>query len=268
MRVRAVAGGVAVSFVLTNGAAEAQTRELRWDPTLDVPITLVAGALWIATEAFRPELAPSACRWCEVDAVDLAARDRLVWSSTRTAAFASDVAALLAPAAAAGIDALAASREGTPSRVPVDFLLIAEAGVLAADLTQLTKLLTGRERPRAYVLGGDRKTTKGNTPNDNLSFFSGHTTETFVLAAATGTVATMRGYRWAPLAWTFGGALAAVTGYLRIAADEHWLTDVLVGMVVGAGVGFAVPYFFHRPASEPGGTLGQSGSNLQVSVAW
>lgn len=265
MRGRATAGGVALSIVLASGAARAQSRELRWDPALDVPITIVAGALWVAAEALRPELAPSACRWCEVDEVDLVARNRLVWRDTRAADVASDVAALVAPAAAAGIDALAASHEGSLHSVPVDVLLVAEASVLAADLTLLTKFIAARERPRVHAL---RKMTGAHSSDDNLSFFSGHTTETFVLAAATGTIATMRGYRWAPLAWTFGGALAVVTGYLRIAADAHWLTDVLVGMVVGAGVGFAVPYLFHRPASDPGGPFGQSGSRLQVSIAW
>ena len=70
----------------------------------------------------------------------------------------------------------------------------------------------------------------------------------------------MRGYRWAPLAWGVGGAVAAVTAYLRIAADKHWLTDVIVGAVVGAGIGFAVPYVFHSAIDEP--TRASSGTPL------
>jgi membrane-associated phospholipid phosphatase len=73
----------------------------------------------------------------------------------------------------------------------------------------------------------------------------------FALATASGTVATMRGYRWAPVVWSVGGVVAAVTGYLRIAADKHWLSDVVVGAVVGAGVGFALPYLFHSAEDAP-----------------
>lgn len=45
--------------------------------------------------------------------------------------------------------------------------------------------------------------------------------------------------------WTAGYALAATSGYLRIAADRHYLTDVVVGAVVGSGIGLAVPLLVH-----------------------
>jgi membrane-associated phospholipid phosphatase len=40
--------------------------------------------------------------------------------------------------------------------------------------------------------------------------------------------------------------LAAATGYLRIAADRHYFTDVLAGAALGAGAGLTVPYLMHR----------------------
>jgi hypothetical protein len=95
---------------------------------------------------------------------------------------------------------------------------------------------------------------------DDLSFYSGHTTEAVSLAVAAGTVASLRGYRLAPLVWGTSLPVALVTGYLRIAADRHYFTDVLVGAVAGAAVGFLVPYLFHRPdgaeanAGPPGPT--------------
>jgi membrane-associated phospholipid phosphatase len=251
-RVRAIvaASALGLALLLAGTRAGAQTRDLRWNPTLDVPIALVAGAAFLLTEAFKPELAPSICRWCAVNAADTSVRNGLVWPNTSAANVASNVIAVLAPVVAAGVDVLAASHDGSSRGVPIDALLIAEATLLAGDANQLTKLLTGRERPFVHALSDDRKRETANPSNNNLSFFSGHAAETFALATATGTVATLRGYRWAPVAWIVGGALAAATGYLRIAADQHWLTDVLVGMVVGAGIGFAVPYLFHRPATE------------------
>ncbi len=65
---------------------------------------------------------------------------------------------------------------------------------------------------------------------------------------STGTVASMRRCRWAGVIWAVGLAGAATVGYLRIAADQHYLTDVLVGAAAGSAIGFAVPYGFHRGA--------------------
>jgi membrane-associated phospholipid phosphatase len=47
-----------------------------------------------------------------------------------------------------------------------------------------------------------------------------------------------------------GLPLAAATGYLRVAADRHYFTDVVGGMLVGAIVGVGIPLLFHRPMSE------------------
>jgi membrane-associated phospholipid phosphatase len=102
-----------------------------------------------------------------------------------------------------------------------------------------------------HALPPDQKPLTSRPADNDLSFFSGHSSEVFALTAASGTIGTMRGYRWAPLVWSVGGALAVTTGYLRIAADKHWMTDVLVGAVVGAGIGFAVPYFFHSAIDDP-----------------
>jgi membrane-associated phospholipid phosphatase len=115
-------------------------------------------------------------------------------------------------------------------------------------------MLVGRERPFVHELPLDQKELTSQPADNNLSFFSGHSSEAFALASASGTVATMRGYRWAPVVWSVGGVVAAVTAYLRIAADKHWLTDVLAGAVLGAGIGFALPYVFHSAEDLPAPT--------------
>jgi membrane-associated phospholipid phosphatase len=235
--------------MLATGDAHAQVRELRWDPPIDVTVTLVGGALWLASLALQPEIAPSACRWCRGNALDDGAKERLLWRDPRLAEDVSDVTAFaLVPAATLGLDALAASHDHAPRGVGLDAFLVVEATVLAVDVNQVTKLLAARERPYVQALHPDGTPTRPHTDDDDVSFFSGHATEAFALAAATGTVATMRGYRWAPVPWLVGGCLAAGTGYLRIAGDRHWFTDVLVGMIVGVGIGIAVPLLVHAPA--------------------
>ena len=57
----------------------------------------------------------------------------------------------------------------------------------------------------------------------------------------------MRKYEWAPVAWVTLPALSLFTGYLRIAADKHYFTDVASGVAMGALFGYFVPYWFHSP---------------------
>jgi membrane-associated phospholipid phosphatase len=241
--------------LLAVGPAAAQEQpnvhELRWDPALDVAVTAGAAALYISSELLKGDLAPLTCRWCAANSVDSGVRDALIWRDTTAADTISNVTGfILVPLTTVGLNALAAGHDGALRNVPEDALLVAEAGALAADVTQLTKMLFGRERPFVHALAPEDKARTAQPSDNDLSFFSGHTSEAFALAAASGTIGTMRGYRWAPLAWGVGGALAATTAYLRIAADKHWLTDVVVGAIVGAGVGFAIPYVFHSPVDD------------------
>jgi membrane-associated phospholipid phosphatase len=249
---------IAVScFVLAcvhSEPAQAQTHTLRWDPAVDGTVTAGGAAIWIASELLKSTLAPRSCRWCEVDCLDARVRDELVWRSPGAADAASNVTFVLMPLLAIGWNALAAAHDGVPGNIGEDTLLVLEAGAVAGDLTQLTKLLVGRERPFVHTLAPEDKARTSHPADNNLSFFSGHASETFALASASGTIATMRGYRWAPVVWSVGGVVAAVTAYLRIAADKHWLTDVVVGAVVGAGVGFALPYVFHSVDDAAGPT--------------
>jgi membrane-associated phospholipid phosphatase len=64
----------------------------------------------------------------------------------------------------------------------------------------------------------------------------------FSAAAAGGTVARLRGYQSWPWVCAVGFTGATLTGYFRMAADKHWLTDVLASAAVGTGVGMLVPW--------------------------
>jgi membrane-associated phospholipid phosphatase len=255
-----------LASVLNPRAAEAQVRDLRWDPAVDLTVTGIGAAAWIAGEILQDDLAPARCRWCQVDPLDASAREALRWNRPALADTLSSVSAfVLAPAAAVGLDALAAAHDGAATHVPLDAALIVEATVLAADANALAKLLVGRERPFVHALTLEEKAQMPHPSDNNLSFFSGHTTEAFALAASAGAVATMRGYRWAPLVWGVSGGFAVAAGYLRIAADRHWLTDVAVGMVVGAGIGIAVPCLFHRPESTGADSPGSLAAPVRIA---
>ena len=267
--VRPGAAGAALAIALAAGPARAQS--LAYDAGRDLFISLTGAALWTVSEVDKVSFAPAACRWCSVDPLDASVRRALVWSPSQIGlanTLGNVVGFGVVPASAAALIVGAAARDGHLEQAPADVLVIAEAGVLAMDFDQVTKFAVGRQRPYVHFHTGT------GDPNDyDLSFFSGHTTAAFSIAVASGTVATMRGYRLAPWVWAQGLAIAVVTGYLRIAADEHYFTDVLTGAVVGSAFGFGVPYLFHRPgANAPpvvvGASAARDGARVSVGAAW
>jgi membrane-associated phospholipid phosphatase len=233
------------------GPAEAQEPargaiEIDWG--VHVPIVVAGGlGLGLSEALFKDRLADDRCSWCEGNAFDDHARAELRWSDTESAHQLSNALVYgIAPASAFGLTALVGWRDGRAADWPVNAFAVLEATILAADLTQLAKFYSGRARPYLRELGEDLAGAPGPAAEHNLSFFSGHTSFAFSLAVASGTVASMRGYRGAPAVWGVGLGAAALTGWLRVAADRHYASDVLTGALVGSAVGFAVPYLLHR----------------------
>jgi membrane-associated phospholipid phosphatase len=237
----------------------ADAQDLRYELALDVPIAVAAGAAWGVTELLKSDLGPSHCRWCDDNGLDREVRHALKWNDTHTACTISDVLGLGGQQAAmVALGVLSAAHDDRAGGVAVDLLVVAEATLISGSLNQLAKYTVARARPfaRSGLPGGKA------TLDDNLSFYSAHTSTTMAAAVATGTVASMRGYRWAPIVWAFGPTLSLVTGYLRVAADQHWFTDVIAGAALGAAVGFALPYFFHRPGSGMSAGTGSTSTTL------
>lgn len=235
---------------------------LRFDPKVDVA---AAGGTWAAyalTELFKDDLAPGRCRVCDTNALDAKARDALVWPWPEKARTLSDVVAMGVVPAGVGLHQLLAARGAGDAREGwVDLVVIAEAAGIAMDLNQAVKFAVGRQRP-AIRYGDYADPARRGEADDNLSFYSGHATFAFSLAAAAGTVSSMRGYRSAPWVWGTGMTLATGVAYLRVAGDQHYLTDVLTGAALGTAVGVAVPYLLHRAKGGEAGT--RSGSEVSV----
>lgn len=251
---------LAFSLALSSGVrADDVVRRLPYDERADVAVTVVGAMAIVTAESLKGVIAPS-CRWCyrnpdgtdRLNFVDARARDAAMWSSVKTADSVSNVTAfMLAPAAAYGLTAFASAKDHALRGFPVDALIITEATILALDFNQLVKLALARERPFVHFLATEERARRGENDaendDDNLSFFSGHTAATFALASSSATVVTMRGYSYAPTVWAVGLGLATLTGYLRIAGDRHFFTDVLVGAICGTLIGVGVPLIFHSP---------------------
>ncbi len=261
-----VAATVALCAVLTLGARTAAADppgELRHDLRVDIPVTVVATGAALGLNLAAGSLT-SSCRWCASNGLDDAVRSALVRRDPEPARAISDGFVVAAPLVSVGLGALAAADEGRSGDIALNSLLIAEATSVAMALNGVAKVTFARERPYVHALSAGEKGAAPNPADHNVSFFSGHTAFTFALATSAGTIAQLRGYRLAPVIWAIGLPLAAATGYLRIAADRHYFSDVVGGMIVGSLAGIGIPLLFHRPASErvqlggtpvPGGQL-------------
>ena len=160
----------------------------------------------------------------------------------------SDVLAYgVAPATGVALAFLVPMADRRGDEGALDALLVMEATLTFAVLQQGLTAVLPRERPREHAESAADRASSLTRRSAFESFPAGHNGSAFAIAAAGGTVATMRGYRLAPLVWIAGGAIALTTSYLRIAADRHYVSDVLSGAALGIGTGIAVPLLFHRP---------------------
>ncbi len=192
---------------------------------------------------------PAGCRSCAVsdqagagagapvNALDESAQDALRWSDPRRAQQASSLLANVAIPVLAGADAVrSTSSWGNAGR---DVLVVAEAASLSTLATGFAKDGFSRLRPGHPALAG-----QGAAAYE--SFWSGHTQLAFSIAVSQAMQDTMRGDPAAPWIWAVGLTLASGVGYLRIAGDAHWLTDVLAGAAVGGAFGAGVPLLEKR----------------------
>lgn len=260
----------ALLVLLASSRAQAQERtkvkQLAYDVRVDTAVTLTGLVWYVSSDLLKGSLVPEKCRWCyrrkdgtdALNTVDRSVRHHLMWKHPHTAHVLSNILAFGAlPAMSFGLTQIAALHDDAAREIPVDALLIAEATVLALDFNQIAKYAFARERPFVHFLPrapeGVRQLT-ASPSDDNLSFFSGHTTGAFAVASSAGMVASLRGYRLAPVVWSTGLISAAAVAYLRIAADKHYFSDVMLGAVVGTVLGAGLPLLFHRPETGPGPT--------------
>lgn len=233
----------------TPARADSEIRPFRFEPRIEVPLLVVGGLGWLLSEQLKPRVAPTVCRFCRYGRFDERAQ-RARWTQYERAHVASDWLLFgIVPLVSFGGAVAMALHESSPRSALIDSVVIAEALVLTAGLTQIAKYAFGRTRPYVLTQREERRDFVAS-PDDNLSFFSGHTSSTFALAVAAGTTASLRGYQAAPALWAVGVPLAALTGYLRIAADRHYVSDVLTGALVGTAVGVFIPWLHARNAER------------------
>jgi membrane-associated phospholipid phosphatase len=192
-------------------------------------------------------------RWSEPILFDDAARNALRAGSPAgraRAATASDVGYIGLPTYAIAVEAGLVTWLGRgQGDAALQLALVnGEALVINGLLTRVVQKATGRSRPDA-----------GPGVTDNTSFFSGHTSTTFTVASGLCVQhARLQIYGGVgdKLVCPIALAVAATTGILRIVADRHYASDVLVGAAVGSAVGVTVSWAHLRDGGAPVASLG------------
>lgn len=212
------------------------------------------------------------CGWCDGPGpVDRAARSAFLAPDPPAAALASDVllwAAVPSLLLVSEIVPIHLRRE--PWTVLLeDLVLVIESFALAGMLTNLVKLAV--RRPRPYVALGGGASPYPSDEGELMSFFSGHASYSAALAASMAAVAFLRGRRLAPWIAAAGAGLALTVGALRMSADKHYLSDVLVGLGVGAAAGIVVPLLHalpRMPDKVPAAMVGPGPGTLCLTLVY
>lgn len=232
--------------------------ELRHDLRIDLPVTAALAVVVVGWRLVRDDLEPGVCRWCDgsspgkVNAVDDWFRTALVRSDTKPANLMSYVLAFgVAPVSAAALTVVAAVADHRGDEALADIVIITEGALAAMLVTEILEPIALRTRPYVHQIADNEERAAVIAETGAFhSFPAGHVVEAFGIAAASGVVASMRGYRLAPLVWAAGLTFGVATAYTRMAADRHYFTDTLAGAAIGTLVGGAVPLLFHPAAGE------------------
>lgn len=234
---------VVVALVATCSLARADS-STRNNMDRAAEVVVVAGVHFVGVGALEAIGPADECRWCRTNAFDVALRNDLVWKDVRAAQLASDVTGyVLPPVLAVSLLIAPTLDDPSASRWFDDTLPVLEASVIATLTYQIVKRVAARRRP--YVAFHANRLNKP-ARDFNASFFSGHTAHASSILTSAATVASLRGYSTATPLWISDAVLTPTTGYLRIAADAHWGTDVIVAAVAGSAIGAAVPLLLHR----------------------
>lgn len=118
------------------------------------------------------------------------------------------------------------------------FILVAVVMMIVSDQLSsgLAKPFFARMRPTYHPFTADVVKHVFNDKGWGFGFFSGHATNFFAIATFTACVFKRKSYSWVIF------SLVTIVAYSRIYLGKHFLSDVIVGTIVGILIGYA---FYH-----------------------
>jgi len=133
------------------------------------------------------------------------------------------------------------AHEETRKDIETLAVMAGEVFVFQLGLNYIVKVMTQRIRPFCY----DENTplSEKTTVNAKLSFYSGHTSTTAAMSFFVARV--FSDYLSNPntkfIIWTSAVIYPALTGLLRVDSGNHFQTDILIGYITGALIGYLIP---------------------------
>jgi hypothetical protein len=236
----------------TSGKPESNAWNPAWRRTssLDLTLTGFGFASAFALQLLGAEETPV---WRGPIAFDSSVRDAFVARSSRgrnRAYLVSDIALWTSVGQVvfdATVVSMLAQRE---TYTGYEMLMMdAEAYAVTVMLNSITKRLTARARPDTQECEKSANYDSHCSGKDRyMSFYSGHAA---VSATSAGLICAhhqnlaLYGKPWDGVACGASIMLTSLTGALRVVADRHWASDVLVGHLVGFSTGYFLPQLLH-----------------------
>ena len=246
----------------TSAVAESPYR-LSW--AIDAPVSAGAAAALVVPLIFADDWVRGGGPY---DAGSVNGMDRFVTRlHSGTANTVSDVllwSLVALPFAADGLDE--GLGDGSWTAWATDGAVIGQAVLVSAGLNQGVKFAVQRPRPLLYDRPADDPAL--DSPDNHLSFYSGHTTTAFAAGMAWAFTFARRhpGSPWRFAAYGGAAALGSTVGLLRVLAGKHFVSDVLVGAVAGTVIGLGLPWLHLRSGSDVGVAARAGGGMVVVSV--
>jgi membrane-associated phospholipid phosphatase len=144
-------------------------------------------------------------------------------------------------------------------------VMAGEVFVFQLGLNFVAKGLADRVRPYCYDENTPLDLKK--TVNARLSFYSGHTSTAAAMSFFVAKVFSdyLTNTTTKTIIWTSAVMYPALTGFLRIDSGNHFRTDVLVGYITGALVGYFVP-ILHKSKLKDNLSVQPSVSDNHVAI--
>ena len=229
------------------------------DPVVDASVIGASTALAFLPLAFGDAIVTPTCP-CDPSAVN--ALDRgAIGNSSQAADTASGVTALVAVAAPLGFEF---ATLGASSAFLEDAIVFGQTVLVSNALANIAKLAVQRPRPEVYAT---RDPSLLRSTGGYLSFYSGHTTNTFAALSAASMILHLR-YGTGFWPWVATALIGGSVAVERVLAGKHFPTDVTVGAAMGIAEGIMIPYFHIRRPHAPAVRLSLEPITQGARLVW
>lgn len=222
------------------------SQEYIFHPITDGIITGIGTGGSLVLEITKEETTSDVCTWCRQNRFDEYFRRELKWKNTDKARTLSNTFLGLSIGGSSTVLVLSTLTNYDIKQSLTRFAIFGEVIFTSVLLNSVAKRAFSRERPYVRNL-----TDAPPDPDYNVSFYSGHTSTAF--AFVTGAASFVFDDLSPIVRWSFigiGVLTATLTGYFRIAGDNHYFTDVLAGAAVGMTLGFLIPSLHKKTSSK------------------